>query len=94
MPWSVLSTRPYHEFVVADALFQRGCNAYVPWIAGKRQARHPLFLRQLFVRCALDSVTNVMLRRIPGVPRLLTDYLSGLWTLAAEEIRSLQQLST
>jgi hypothetical protein len=71
-PWYVLSTRPYHEFVVADALFQWGFDAYVPWIAGKRQ---------VFVRCALDPVTHVIVISIPGVQRLLTDHLGGLWTL-------------
>jgi hypothetical protein len=63
----------------------------VSWLAGKRQARYPLFPRQIFVCSALAPLMHVMLISLPGAPRLLTHHLGDLWTLA-EEIRPLQQL--
>jgi hypothetical protein len=62
----------------SGALFLQGFDADVPWIAGKHQARHPLFTHQVFVRGALEPRTHVLLSSLPGVPRLRTHHLGGL----------------
>jgi transcription antitermination factor NusG len=94
MSWYVLYTRPYHERSVADQLFQRGFDTYLPWIAGRHPTKRLLLPRHIFVRCILDSVTQLTLISIPGVQRILDDHQGRCKVVAEEEIRFLQQWST
>jgi hypothetical protein len=61
MHWYVLYTRPHHERAVAERLLQRGFDAYLPWTAGRRRSRRPLFPRYVFVGCTLNPVTHLVL---------------------------------
>jgi transcription antitermination factor NusG len=70
-PWYALYTRSRHEKRVADALEQRGFDAYLPlvprvsqWHDRKKTVSWPLFPGYVFVRFSTDETTSIL--SIPG----------------------------
>lgn len=99
MEWYALHTRHNHERAVYQRLLGKVFEPYLPLVRLVRTSRRenrpayaPLFQREVFVRCNLDTYTHLELVTTPGVIALARNSRGLPLTVPDEEIRTLRLL--